>query len=349
MRLENKVAIVTGAASGMGAATARRFAKEGAKVVVADMLEAEGKQVAAEIVKAGGTAEFMALSVTDEENWKALVAATVAKWGKLDILVNNAGISGSAVNDLLETGIWERVMSVNATGVFLGTAWLSTLASAWLNPEAWSLGASGGGYGLTGALIGTLAAGPLLVGWRSQALLLAAAALIGLHIAQGGAEADKTAHGAGLLIGFLLGAALAGRTGPVPKSGAQRRLVVSAALGAMALIVSAEARQWLLVEAVEASKPGAGSRVNAGVQGCRWVRPPGWVERAPTEDTPQARCMTNGLADACLIPGGDPEALEAQWFGNLDCPPGERRPDAAPGETGWHLRRRSQARRSQAR
>jgi len=122
MRLENKVAIVTGAASGMGAATARRFAKEGAKVVVADMLEAEGKQVAADIVKAGGTAEFMALSVTDEANWKALVAATVAKWGKLDILVNNAGISGSAVNDLLETGIWERVMSVNATGVFLGTA-----------------------------------------------------------------------------------------------------------------------------------------------------------------------------------------------------------------------------------
>ena len=89
MRLENKVAIVTGAASGMGAATARRFAKEGAKVVVADMLEAEGKQVAAEIVKAGGTAEFMALSVTDEENWKSLVAATVAKWGKLDILVHS--------------------------------------------------------------------------------------------------------------------------------------------------------------------------------------------------------------------------------------------------------------------
>jgi len=122
MRLENKVAIVTGAASGMGAATARRFAKEGAKVVIADMLEAEGKQVAADITKAGGTAAFMALNVTDEANWNALVAATVAKWGKLDILVNNAGISGSAVNDLLETGIWDRVMGINATGVFLGTA-----------------------------------------------------------------------------------------------------------------------------------------------------------------------------------------------------------------------------------
>ncbi len=122
MRLENKVAIVTGAASGMGAATARRFAKEGAKVVVADMAEADGNQVVADIVKAGGTAMFIALNVTDEANWVALAAATVAKFGKLDILVNNAGISGSAVNDLLETGIWERVMAVNATGVFLGTA-----------------------------------------------------------------------------------------------------------------------------------------------------------------------------------------------------------------------------------
>ena len=122
MRLENKVAIVSGAASGMGAATARRFAREGAKVVVADMLEAEGKAVAAGINAAGGAAEFMALNVTDEANWNAVVAAAVAKWGKLDILVNNAGISGSAVNDLLESGIWERVMAVNSTGVFLGTA-----------------------------------------------------------------------------------------------------------------------------------------------------------------------------------------------------------------------------------
>jgi NAD(P)-dependent dehydrogenase (short-subunit alcohol dehydrogenase family) len=122
MRLANKVAIVTGAASGMGAATARRFAREGAKVVVADMLEEDGKAVAAAIVSAGGSAAFMALNVADEANWNAVVANTVAQFGKLDILVNNAGISGSAVNDLLETGIWERVMAVNCTGVFLGTA-----------------------------------------------------------------------------------------------------------------------------------------------------------------------------------------------------------------------------------
>ncbi len=119
MRLANKVAIVTGAASGMGAATARRFAKEGAKVVIADQLEDDGKKVAAGI---GASAVFMKLDVTDEANWHKVVADALALFGHIDILVNNAGISGSAVNDLLETGIWHRVMGVNATGVFLGTA-----------------------------------------------------------------------------------------------------------------------------------------------------------------------------------------------------------------------------------
>jgi 3(or 17)beta-hydroxysteroid dehydrogenase len=122
MRLANKVAIISGAASGMGAATARRFGKEGARVVIADVLEGEGKIVAGEIENAGGSATFMTLDVTDEANWNKVVADTVAVHGRLDILVNNAGISGSAVNDLLESGIWHRVMEVNSTGVFLGTA-----------------------------------------------------------------------------------------------------------------------------------------------------------------------------------------------------------------------------------
>ena len=121
MRLEGKVAIVSGAASGMGAATARRFAKEGARVVIADMLEEEGRQVAAEITRANGSAEFMRLDVTSEDDWKAVVDATVQKYGKLDILVNNAGISGSAVADMLDTDAWDRLMAVNSRGVFLGT------------------------------------------------------------------------------------------------------------------------------------------------------------------------------------------------------------------------------------
>jgi NAD(P)-dependent dehydrogenase (short-subunit alcohol dehydrogenase family) len=121
MRLEDKVAIVSGAASGMGAATARRFAKEGAKVVIADTLEEEGRAVAADIVRANGTAEFMKLDVTNEADWKAVVDATVQKYGKLDIMVNNAGISGSAVTDMLDTDAWDKLMAVNSRGVFLGT------------------------------------------------------------------------------------------------------------------------------------------------------------------------------------------------------------------------------------
>jgi NAD(P)-dependent dehydrogenase (short-subunit alcohol dehydrogenase family) len=121
MRLKNKVALISGAASGMGAATARLFAREGAKgVVVADILEKDGEAVVADIKKAGGEATFLSLDVTDEAQWKATVERTVATYGGLDVLVNNAGISGSAEQDLYDTAAWNRLMGINATGVFLG-------------------------------------------------------------------------------------------------------------------------------------------------------------------------------------------------------------------------------------
>jgi NAD(P)-dependent dehydrogenase (short-subunit alcohol dehydrogenase family) len=120
MRLENKVALITGAASGMGASMARIFAREGAKVVVADVLEDEGKAIVAEITKANGAAIFRRLDVTSETEWKAVVDASVAEFGKLDILVNDAGLSGSAVEDLFDTAAWDLLMAVNARGVFLG-------------------------------------------------------------------------------------------------------------------------------------------------------------------------------------------------------------------------------------
>jgi NAD(P)-dependent dehydrogenase (short-subunit alcohol dehydrogenase family) len=120
MRLENKVALITGGASGMGASMARIFAREGAKVAVADMLEEEGQQVAAEITQANGAAIFHKLDVTSEAEWREAIDATLAAFGRLDILVNDAGISGSAVEDLFDTEAWERLMTVNATGTFLG-------------------------------------------------------------------------------------------------------------------------------------------------------------------------------------------------------------------------------------
>lgn len=119
MRLKDKVAIVTGAASGMGAATAKLFASEGAKVVVADLLEKEGSDVVAQIGAAGGEARFQKLDVTSEADWDALVADTIGAWGRVDVLINNAGVSGSHP-DILNTATWDEQMNVNARGVFLG-------------------------------------------------------------------------------------------------------------------------------------------------------------------------------------------------------------------------------------
>jgi len=120
MRLAGKVALVSGGASGMGLSEATIFAREGAKVVIADVLEAEGKQVADKIVAGGGQARFVKLDVTSEAEWDAAVKATVSAFGKLDVLVNNAGISGTYDSDMLSSAAWDKVMSINAKGVFLG-------------------------------------------------------------------------------------------------------------------------------------------------------------------------------------------------------------------------------------
>jgi NAD(P)-dependent dehydrogenase (short-subunit alcohol dehydrogenase family) len=121
MRLESKVAIITGGARGQGAAEARLFAREGASVVIGDILTAEGRAVEEEIAEQGGRAVFVKLDVTMEDDWRAAVETAVQRYGKLDILVNNAAILRTeGILDTTEQ-IWDRVMSVNATGVFLGT------------------------------------------------------------------------------------------------------------------------------------------------------------------------------------------------------------------------------------
>jgi NAD(P)-dependent dehydrogenase (short-subunit alcohol dehydrogenase family) len=121
MRLKDKVAIVTGAAHGMGEAEARLFAKEGARVVVADILQDQAEAVAADIRAGGGDAISATIDVTSEPDWLALIGKTVETYGRLDILVNNAGISGSSVGDPDGLEGWNRIIAVNQTSVFLGT------------------------------------------------------------------------------------------------------------------------------------------------------------------------------------------------------------------------------------
>ena len=121
MRLEGKVALVSGGARGQGAAEARLFAKEGAKVVVGDVLVEEGARTAAEIAEDGGDAAFVYLDVTSEEDWRNAINEAVSRYGKLDVLVNNAGIwRGSMVEDT-SVEEWDAVQEVNSKGVFLGS------------------------------------------------------------------------------------------------------------------------------------------------------------------------------------------------------------------------------------
>ena len=121
MRLEGKVALITGGARGQGAAEARVFAYEGAKVVIADILDGEGEKLAAAIGESGGDAMFVHLDVTSEDQWRNAITTTVLRFGKLDVLVNNAAVWRRGRVEETTGEHWDSVMEVNAKGVFLGT------------------------------------------------------------------------------------------------------------------------------------------------------------------------------------------------------------------------------------
>lgn len=105
----------------MGAVEARMFAMEGASVVIADILDDEGKRLEAEINETGGSAAFVHLDVTSEVQWNDAVKSAVDHFGKMDILVNNAGIYERSPVESTTVESWDRIMSINAKGVFLGT------------------------------------------------------------------------------------------------------------------------------------------------------------------------------------------------------------------------------------
>jgi len=121
MRLQGKVALITGAASGIGQATALLFANEGAKVVLTDIQQEKGKETTEAIKRAGGDALFIKMDVTNEEEVKRGIGAAVEAYGKLNILFSNAGISppeGTPLETLSEEG-WDKVINVNLKGMFL--------------------------------------------------------------------------------------------------------------------------------------------------------------------------------------------------------------------------------------
>lgn len=119
-RLEGRVALVTGAASGIGAAIARRLAHEGATVLVTDVQDDAGDAVAKGIVEVGGRASYHHLDVTSESEWHEAVAATLGEFGRLDVLVNNAGAGDLLPIEDTPLEDWERTLAVDATSVFLG-------------------------------------------------------------------------------------------------------------------------------------------------------------------------------------------------------------------------------------
>jgi NAD(P)-dependent dehydrogenase (short-subunit alcohol dehydrogenase family) len=121
MRLEGKVAIITGGARGQGATEARMFAQEGARIVIGDVRDELGMQVEAEIRELGGEAVYLHLDVTNEDDWQRAVATAEQQFGKVDVLVNNAAIVLRKSIEETTSDDWDNIMDVNAKGVFLGT------------------------------------------------------------------------------------------------------------------------------------------------------------------------------------------------------------------------------------
>lgn len=120
MRLKNKVALITGAAQGIGAAMARRFHEEGAFVLICDLNADAGNAIAAEIEKNGGQASFQKLDVASESDWVAAIAAVQARWGRLDVLVNNAGINiREPIEEITESNL-DIMLAVNVKGTVFG-------------------------------------------------------------------------------------------------------------------------------------------------------------------------------------------------------------------------------------
>jgi 3(or 17)beta-hydroxysteroid dehydrogenase len=120
-RVDGKIAVVTGAAMGLGEASARMLTREGARVILTDIKDVEGNSVTNAITRSGGTAFYMHHDVAKESDWEHIIGETIAKFGRLDVLVNNAGVGVGSAPEEQTLEQWRWLMSINLDGVFLGT------------------------------------------------------------------------------------------------------------------------------------------------------------------------------------------------------------------------------------
>lgn len=170
MRLKDKVAIITGAANGMGAAEAKLFAKEGAKVVATDLDEKNLAVLAEEIQEMGGEVLTVKQDVTSEEEWKALIDKTIEAYSKLDILVNNAGIAINKNFSNMEMTEWNKVMDVNLNGCVLGMKYCIPEMQKNGSGSVVNISSIGGLVGMAGSSPYTAAKGALRALTKSAAV-----------------------------------------------------------------------------------------------------------------------------------------------------------------------------------
>lgn len=271
--------------------------------------------------------------VTGGQVWRLVIAPL--NHVELSHFLVNLGVIG------VMAGFCVGLLGNRATlAIFFLGAWGSTGASAWLNPEAWSIGASGGGYALTGALIGRLAMMSPQWGRRAQVGLGIAAGLIGLQISMGGAGADRVAHLAGVALGLGVGLWAHARRGRGTDWGRfSRHVFWPLCLSGAVLIGWAEWRQYGLTLAFgdvprDSASPAEGTP-------CDWARPVGWVSDRAAGGPARSACLTNGFARVCLLVGDDLTSLERAWFGGGVCLDHERDPRHLVEPTAWRLHRRS--------
>ena len=218
MRLRDKVAVITGAASGIGRASALLFAREGARVVVADIQEAEGQGAVEAIRTGGGQATFVRCDVSRSAEVEQLFAATRAAWGRLDVLFANAGVPGFATRlaDTSETR-WRRIIDVNLTGVFLC-----------LKHGIPALAETGGGSAILTASIGGLAAFP-----GSAAYSAAKGGIIALARTAAIEYADRGVRVNAICPGYIQTPLTGRRLGPAERAALITKLAADAPLGRM--------------------------------------------------------------------------------------------------------------------